>query len=205
MTSLKSRHLYLAAATAALAGAAVAIPAWADSNGHARTSQGEVASAPAPATPPPRGVGFVGSAGEGPPSGAEVRRARAKLDKFVRCMREHGADVPGVQTKGSGVSVRLPAPKTRRVIKQVARKCGMPPPPPRDQLFPLDKKQIEQNRQALDDFVNCTRVNGDLPDPAAQQRGFVIPVRPGSAASEFAKAEEKCGGPPQPPSLPPRS
>jgi hypothetical protein len=205
MTRLKTRHLYVAAAAAALAGAAIAIPAWADSGGREGAGQGDVESAPFPAPPPPGGVGFVRRAGQGPPTAAEIRRVRGKLDKFVQCMRKHGAHVPGVDTKGPGVSVHVPGPKAGDVLKRVAEKCGMPPPPPRNQLFPLSKKQIEQNREALDDFVKCMRSNGqDLPNRSAPRGGALIPIRPGSTASGFEKAQEKCGGPPPPPALPPR-
>jgi hypothetical protein len=34
-------------------------------------------------------------------------------------------------------------------MRKVAKECGMPPPPPPGQLFPLDKQQIEKYREAI--------------------------------------------------------
>src|SRR3954451_24842836 len=108
MTKPNFRYLYTAAAGAAIAAVAIAIPAWADSGGGDSGAQNQARSAPLP--PPPRGAfGLTAQA----PSAADARKMRSKLDDFASCMREHGADVPGVRRSGNGVSIQVPRPQSR--------------------------------------------------------------------------------------------
>jgi hypothetical protein len=161
MSKLKSRYLYAAATAAAIAGAAIAIPAWAASGGDDSSGQNAVRKAPFP--PPPGAAGFA-VAFKGVPSAAEAKRMRQKLDEFTSCMRKHGAEVPDVRRQGGGVSIQVPRPQSRAVMRKVSRECGMPPPPPPGQLFPLDKSQIEKNRKAIA-RGNCP----PLPPPGSQR------------------------------------
>ena len=142
MTKLSLRYLYTAAAGAAIAAAAIAIPAWADSGGGDSGAQNQVRSAP---LPPPRGAFGLTAA---VPNAAEARKMRSKLDAFASCMREQGADVPGVRSSRHGVSIQVPRPQSRAVMEKVAKECGTPPPLPPGKIFP-SKKQIEKNREAI--------------------------------------------------------
>jgi hypothetical protein len=145
MKKLRIRPVYFAALAGAIAGAAIGIPAWAASSGGDSSAQDSIRRAP---MPPPGAAGFA-MAFKGAPSGADAKRMRQKLDEFASCMREHGADVPDVRRSHRGVSIQVPPPQSRAVMRKVSNECGMPPPPPRGQLFPLDKQQIEMNRRAI--------------------------------------------------------
>jgi hypothetical protein len=154
MRKLNLRYLYAAAAGAAIAAAAIAIPAWAASGGGASSAQDQVRRAPFPAPPgaPPGAFGLSAHV----PTAAQARKMHAKLDAFATCMRKHGADVPGVQRNGHGVSIQVPRPQSRAVMRSVSKKCGMPPPPPPGKFLPSGK-QIEKNRKAI--------ARGDCPVP----------------------------------------
>jgi hypothetical protein len=150
MRKLNLRYLYAAAAGAAIAAAAIAIPAWAASGGSDSGAQSQAQRAPLPL--PPGAFGLSAQA----PSAAEARKMHAKLDAFATCMRKHGADVPGVRRNGNGVSIQVPRPQSRAVMRSVSKKCGMPPPPPPGKFLP-SKNQIEKNRKAI--------ARGDCPVP----------------------------------------
>ncbi|TMK71340.1 MAG: hypothetical protein E6G49_09695 [Actinobacteria bacterium] len=132
MSRLKIRPIYVAALAGAIVGAAIGIPAWAASgSGGSNDHSGDRA---APLRPPPGG-GF-GLEMKGFPSPAEAKHARQKLDDLATCMREHGADIPGVQSSHSGFSITVPRPQARAVMGKAAKDCGMPPPPPPGKVFP---------------------------------------------------------------------
>lgn len=150
MTKLNLRYLYAAVAGAAIAAAAIAIPAWAASDGSDSGGRSEARSAPLP--PPPGAFGLSAKA----PSEAEARKMRSQLDDFASCMREQGADVPGVIRRGHGVSIQVARPQSRAVMRNVAKECGMPPPPPPGHFLP-SKAKIEKNRRAI--------APGDCPVP----------------------------------------
>jgi hypothetical protein len=145
MRKIKFRGIYVAVLAGAIVGAAVGIPAWAASGGGDSGGKGSADNlAPAP---PPRGA--FGLQMKGFPSAAEMRRAREQLDELASCMREHGADIPGVKTSRHGVSISVPRPQASDVMRKAAKECGMPPPPSPHELFPLSRKQIEKNRRAI--------------------------------------------------------
>jgi hypothetical protein len=150
ISKLNLRYLYAAAAGAAIAAAAIAIPAGAASGGSDSGAQSQTRRAPLP--PLPGAFGLSAKA----PSAAQARRMRSKLDDFASCMRKQGADVPGVRRHGRGVSIQVPRPQSRAVMRKVAKECGMPPPPPPGQFLP-SRKQIEKNRRAI--------ARGDCPVP----------------------------------------
>lgn len=131
MSKLKVRPVYVAALAGAIVGAAIGIPAWAATGGESN-AKGRVRAAPLP--PPPRGA--FGLEMKRFPSAAEAKRVRAKLDDFANCLREHGADIPGVQTSRHGVSIHVPRSQAGAVMSKAAKECGMPPPPPPAKVFP---------------------------------------------------------------------
>ena len=145
MSKPKIRPIYVAVLAGAIVGAAIGIPAWAATGGGDSSGKGGVRAAPFP--PPPRG-GF-GLEMKGFPSAAEAKRAREQLDDFANCMREHGADIPGVQTHGRGFSIHVPRPQASEAIRKAAHECGMPPPPRPGEVFGLSTKQLEKNRKAI--------------------------------------------------------
>jgi hypothetical protein len=152
MTKLNLRYLYAAGAGALIAAAAIAIPAWASSGGGDSGTQGQARAVPGP--PPPVAGAFGLTAQASTP--AEARRMGSQLDDFATCMRKQGADVPGVQRNGNGVSIQMPRPQARAVMEKVAKKCGMPPPPPPGKALP-SRMQIEKSRKAI--------ARGDCPAP----------------------------------------
>jgi hypothetical protein len=153
MTKLNLRYLYAAGAGALIAAAAIAIPAWGASGGG---DSGTHSQAPGVLPPPPPatagGFGLTAQAS----SPAEAKRMRSKFDDFATCMRNQGADVPGVQPNGNGVSIQMPRLEARGVMEKVAKKCGMPPPPAPGKALP-SRKQIEKSRKAI--------ARGDCPAP----------------------------------------
>lgn len=72
-----------------------------------------------------------------------------RLDDVADCLREHGADIPGVSVRGHGVSLQVPRAQAEAITKRVAKECGMPPPPPPGKVFPLTRKQMEKGRKAI--------------------------------------------------------
>jgi hypothetical protein len=157
MKKLKLRGVYFAVLGGAIAGAAIGIPAWAASSG-GDSSGGGTAARP---VPPPRVAPF-GLEMKGFPTGAEAKKLHKKMDEFATCMREHGADIPGVDVRRHGMSIQVPRPKAAAAMKKAANECGLPPPPAPDKVFPLSKKQIEKNRKAI--------ARGDCPFPPALPR-----------------------------------
>jgi hypothetical protein len=158
MRKFDAKYLYTAAAAAAISAAAVAIPAWASSGG----GKGEqVKRAPVPMLPPPGGAAFF----------KDAAADRKHLDELTDCIRENGVDVPHATSNGGGFSIQAPPAEARSAMKKVAEECGLPAPPPRDQLMPLSEKQREQAQKAMKSLSQCMRSKGeDLPMPPALPR-----------------------------------
>src|SRR4051795_11499857 len=116
MTKLNLRYLYAAGAGALIAAAAIAIPAWASSGGGDSGTQGRARGVPGP--PPPVAGAFGLTAQASTP--AEARRMRSQLDDFATCMRNQGADVPGGQRRGTGVSVQMARPQASATVDTTA-------------------------------------------------------------------------------------
>jgi hypothetical protein len=155
MRKFDLKYVYSAGAAAALTAAAIAIPAWADSGG----SEGEQSGAQRPLLPvPPPGAAFF----------KEAAADRKHLDELTDCIRENGIDVPHATSNGGGFSIQAPPAEARSAMKKVAEECGLPAPPPRDQLMPLSEKQREQARKAMKSLSQCMRSKGEgLPPRAA--------------------------------------
>jgi len=144
MRKFDPKYLYSAVAAAALTAAAIAIPAWGDS------SEGESEQPPAQRAPLPM-----------PPP-----EAREHLDELADCMRENGVDVPHASTKGGGFSIQLPPPEASSAMEQAAKECGLPAPPSRGHLMPLNGKEREQAQKAMKSLSQCMGSKGErLPVP----------------------------------------
>ncbi|HYU59564.1 MAG TPA: hypothetical protein VEK39_02290 [Solirubrobacterales bacterium] len=121
---------------------------------------------------------------------------------------------PGVTPRASGpippppgeATAVLPAGSPAGARERGERIAPLPPPPGAPpgpgQLFPLSDEQIEQQRDALQKFVDCLRDHGqDVGDPEVGRFQIAIPVGDDAMSEEFQQAAEECGGPPpfQPP------
>jgi hypothetical protein len=160
MRKFDAKYLYTAAAAAAITAAAVAIPAWADSGG-GESEQSRAQRTPLPMPPPPGGAAFF----------KDAAADRKHLDELTDCIRENGIDVPHATSKGGGFSIQALPAEARSAMKKAAEECGLPAPPPRDQLMPLSEKQREQAQKAMKSLSRCMRSKGeDLPMPPALPR-----------------------------------
>jgi hypothetical protein len=165
--NLKSPQM--AALLAALAVAAIAVPAWAQSDDgledELRVAQGPGAAGPevigrADHAIPVPGVARAALLPAALPPGAEGREHR------VVPLRPP-EDLPG----------------------------DLPAPP--DANFPLSEEEIEQHREALEKFAECMRDHGqDVGDPEVGPYQIAIPLGEDAFSEEFREAEEDCGGPP---------
>jgi hypothetical protein len=154
----------LAAGILAAGVAAIAIPAWADSGGGSdHRDRGRTISPaaiafgagsakgggrPMPLPPPPVGL-----------SGTE----RKRIAKSSECMREHAADIPGVQTSKHGIFI--PHRVDRSAVRKAAKACGAPLPPPPGKLLPPKFGQPprgELGRRA----IRCFGARGHAASPA---------------------------------------
>jgi hypothetical protein len=99
---VRVRPIYVAVA-GAIAGAEIAIPAWAASGGDDSSDQGSAGRAPLP--PPPGAAGF-GVAFKGAPSAADAKLMRQKLDEFTSCMRKYAPTCPTFAAAGGAYRSR---------------------------------------------------------------------------------------------------
>jgi hypothetical protein len=146
MRKLNVRYVWTAVAAAALTAAAITIPAWASGGGDSSGStQSQAESSRAPLPPPP-GVtfSFRGKA----PSAAEMKKSRAKLDKYASCLKDNGFDVPTPGKPIVGRAPKPPRPPSSAEMKKMTSECGTPPGPPAF-LPPLDRKHVEAARKAM--------------------------------------------------------
>ncbi len=105
------------------------------------------------------------------PSAAEVKKSRARLDKYASCLKDNGFDVPAPGKPIVGQAPRPPRPPSSAEMKKMTSECGTPPAPPAI-LPPLDKKHIEEARKAM--------AKGNCPPP---------PAPPAPRAQQQADAE----------------
>lgn len=170
------RSPHVVALLAAVAVAAVAVPAWAQSD---NGLEDELVAAPPGVTPrathavepPPGGFGEVPA---GVPAGAGERG-----DFVIPAPPIEGGAGAGPPEAGAVV----PAP-------------GGP--------FPLSDEQVDGQRQALERFVDCMGEQGfDLGEPVVGRYEIAIPLPEDRISEEFQAAERECGGPPLPPPPPP--
>lgn len=176
------RSPHVVALFAAVAVAAVAVPAWAQSDDGL---EDELSAHPAPpgvtpraphaVAPPPGGFGEVPA---GVPDGAAQRG-----DFVVPVPPPPGA--PGEGAAGEGP----PGP-------------GAFVPPPGGP-FPLSDEQIEAQRESLERFVDCMAEQGvELGEPEVGRYEISIPLPEDAAGEGLEAAERECGGPPLPPLSP---
>jgi hypothetical protein len=125
--------------------AGIAVPAWAD-------PESPDADEPFAIPVPPPGPHGLSAAGH---LVAPTPEQREELEKFVDCMREHGADIPGVRFGPEGEGVTIDEADAE-AIAEAEEACGPPPAPP-----PLSKEQIEAHRAALDEVAACMREHGE--------------------------------------------
>jgi hypothetical protein len=134
------KYWLLAGALLALGAAIVALPAWADSKDE---PAGPLASSQRAHASVPMGFKF-------PLSAEEARRQRERLDELTTCLREHGADIPGVNVDAGGVAIMLPPAAADRALREAAEECGLPAPPTRAD-FAEQREELEARRAHLGD------------------------------------------------------
>jgi hypothetical protein len=188
MRSWSARKSAIAAALVIGVGAAIVVPAWANSPEEAEPS------------PPPAGGGDVERAPV--PSGSGIAltdpEEQEELDALGECLRRHGAPLPEERPEDPA---ELPLPDDiEGAFATAAEACGLPEPPPGTDPFPLSDEQIAVEREALDEFVACMREHGqDVGDPVVERDRIAIALGPGAFSEEFLAAQRECGGPPVPP------
>lgn len=169
---------HVVALLAAVAVAAVAVPAWAQSDDG---FEDELQTVPAPPGVTPRAVHAVPA----PPGGPAA---------------ELPAGIPGGAGQRDDFIVPLPPPEG----PSEGVSGGAPPPghvvPGPGNPFPLSDEQIEIQEKALQEFVDCLRDHGvDVGDPEVGPFEIAIPLEDDALSDEFQEAERECGDPPPPP------
>jgi hypothetical protein len=165
------RSPQVAALLGAIVVAVIAVPAW------AKTDDGLEDEFTLPEAPASGGGGFVARAPEGAPPPPGVTAAML-----------HAGVPPGAPQRDDEVEP-LPPP--------AELPGGLPPHPPEDNPFPLTDEQIQQQREVLQDYVDCLRDHGqDVGDPEVGPYKIVIPIEADPFSDEFQQARDACGGPP---------
>ena len=168
---------------AAVAVAAIAVPAWAKSDDGLHDQFPMVAGAPGP-----DGDGFVGRApATGPPPPG------------VAAAMLHAGTPDGAPQRDGEVQPLPPPPG--------GEQGALPPHPPNP--FPLSDEEIQHQREVLQDFVDCLRDHGqDVGDPEVGPYEIMIPAGDGGAdpgSDEFQQAADDCGRPDVLPPPPPQA
>ena len=171
------------ALAAAVAVAAIAVPAWAKSDDGLDDQFAPVAGAPGP-----DGAGFVARApATGPPPPG------------VAAAMLHAGTPDGAPQRDEQIQSLPPPPG--------GADEALPPHPPNP--FPLSDEEIQHQREVLQEFVDCLRDHGqDVGDPEVGPYEIMIPAGENSAdpfSDEFRQAAEACGPPEEfmPPPPPP--
>ena len=161
----------IAALLAAVAVAAIAVPAWAQSDDGL---EDELGVAPGPGAVGPGG--FAGRDADPIPVPGVARAAMLPA-----------APPPGAEGREHRV-VPLSAPDDLP---------GGDPPAPPDANFPLSEEEIQRYGEALEKFAACMRDHGqDVGDPEVGPYQIALPLGEDALSEEFREAEEDCGGPP---------
>jgi len=161
------------ALAAAVAVAAIAVPAWAKSDNGLDDQFATVAGAPGPDA-----AGLVARAPATglPPPGV----AAAML---------HAGTPDGAQQRDDSVLPPPPPP--------AGEQGALPPHPPNP--FPLSDEEIQHQRELLQDFVDCLRDHGqDVGDPEVGPYEIMIPAGGNGddpLSDEFQQAADECGRP----------
>lgn len=95
-------------------------------------------------------------------TGSEEERPRERLERFERCMREHGFDLSGprveVRVTPEGVTVNGEEVEAE-AFRRAERECGPPYPPPR---LDLDGPPVPDDlRERLERMERCLRESTD--------------------------------------------
>ena len=168
MTRPSNKAMALAAGALAAVAAAVAIPAWAAPSGG---DQGPTPRAhgsrslPFPSSPG-FGAGPADSGKRGVPAPPPLNgKARKRLDETARCLRSHGADIPGVHASAHGFAIGPNA--DRKELQKAAKACGAPPLPPRGATFDMRFGPPPKGRPKLPPRVaRCLGAAGKRPGQA---------------------------------------